>query len=201
MAGALRCASEASWYVLVCVLYITHYLGCTALAMLIAGNKIYVANVGDTRAVLRRGGKAVRLTYDHKPYNPEEVKRIREVGGFVSGDVGRVNGVIAVARSIGDFCAYLLMCIRSCRHSPQDLDIKPYVSAEPHLNELELTPEDDLIVIGCDGVWDVLSDEEAVAIAASTPDPQRAAALVRDAAYADASEDNISTLVIRLKSA
>src|SRR5262245_56993979 len=74
--------------------------------MLIAGNKLYVANVGDTRALLRRGGKAVRLTYDHKPYNPEEVKRIRDVGGFVSGDVGRVNGVIAVARSIGDFCAY-----------------------------------------------------------------------------------------------
>lgn len=75
--------------------------------MLIAGNKLYSANVGDTRAVLKRGTKAVRLSHDHKPYNPEEISRIRECGGFVSGDVGRVNGVIAVARSIGDFCAYL----------------------------------------------------------------------------------------------
>lgn len=74
------------------------------------------------------------------------------------------------------------------------------MSAEPFLNEVELTPEDELVVIACDGVWDVLSDEEVVTIAASTPDPQRAALLIRNAAYADASEDNISALVIRLKS-
>lgn len=166
---------------------------------LIAGNRLYVANVGDTRAVLRRGGKAIRLTHDHKPYDAEEISRIREVGGFVSGDVGRVNGVIAVARSIGDFCTRSpLTCVLLLT---LDTDIKPFVSAEPFLNEVELTPEDDLLIIGCDGVWDVLSDDEAATIAASTPDAQHAALLLRDAAYADSSEDNISTLVVRLKNA
>lgn len=166
---------------------------------LIAGTKLYVANVGDTRAVLRRGGHAVRLSRDHKPYDPDEIARIREGGGFVSGEVGRVNGVIAVARSIGDFCAPSPRSLGQALHSHSPhADIKPFVSAEPYLHEVDLTPEDDLLVVGCDGVWDVLSDEEGLAIAGSIPDLHLAAARLRDAAYVDNSDDNISVLVVKL---
>lgn len=51
---------------------------------------LYTANVGDARAVLCRGGKAVRLTYDHKGSDVQEAKRITDAGGFVMNN--RVNG-------------------------------------------------------------------------------------------------------------
>lgn len=66
-----------------------------------AKRMLFVANVGDSRAVLCRGGKAVRLTIDHKASLPEEAKRIREAGGFI-GRNKRVNGVLAISRALGD---------------------------------------------------------------------------------------------------
>lgn len=51
--------------------------GCTACVVLIAGDKLYCANAGDSRSVLSRSGKSVALSFDHKPSNPEEEKRIK----------------------------------------------------------------------------------------------------------------------------
>jgi len=73
--------------------------GCTAVLSLIRlepGNDdrkkrvLYTANVGDARSVLCRGGKAIRLTYDHKGTDQFETKRITEKGGFLLNN--RVNG-------------------------------------------------------------------------------------------------------------
>ncbi|KAJ2546147.1 phosphatase 2C, partial [Coemansia sp. RSA 1933] len=61
---------------------------------------LFCANVGDARAVLSQGGSAVRLTYDHKGDDPREIERIFESGGYVFN--GRVNGVLAVTRALGD---------------------------------------------------------------------------------------------------
>jgi hypothetical protein len=61
----------------------TFTCGCTALVLLVADYKAYIANLGDCRAVLSRGGQAVALTVDHTPKLPEEVVRIRELGGYV----------------------------------------------------------------------------------------------------------------------
>ncbi|KAK8696694.1 hypothetical protein V6N13_001826 [Hibiscus sabdariffa] len=78
--------------------------GSTAvIAILINGIRLWVANVGDSRAVLSRGGQAIQMTTDHEPNT--ERGSIENRGGFVSnmpGDVPRVNGQLAVSRAFGD---------------------------------------------------------------------------------------------------
>eukprot|EP00878_Enallax_costatus_P018467 GHUV01019442.1.p1 GENE.GHUV01019442.1~~GHUV01019442.1.p1 ORF type:complete len:267 (+),score=81.84 GHUV01019442.1:180-980(+) len=76
--------------------------GTTALAAVVWGNTLYVANAGDSRAVLSRRGKALELSRDHKPSDPLEQQRIEACGGFVCAD-DRLCGQIGVSRAIGDF--------------------------------------------------------------------------------------------------
>lgn len=103
---------------------------------------LYCANCGDARAVLSHAGQAVRLTYDHKGADESEQARIVALGGFVV--MNRVNGILAVTRSLGD------------------RTMKEYVSGEPYVTESVLDEKDELLILACDGVWDVLSDQEAV---------------------------------------
>lgn len=65
---------------------------------------MYVANAGDSRAVMCRSGKAIALSIDHKPTSDSERKRIEAAGGFVSeiGGICRVNGNLNLSRAIGD---------------------------------------------------------------------------------------------------
>lgn len=93
---------------------------------------LYCANAGDARGVLCRAGKAVRLTYDHKGSDKQEAKRIMDAGGFVMS--GRVNGVLAVTRSLGDS------------------SMKEYVVGAPYTTETELGEDDEFLILACDGV-------------------------------------------------
>lgn len=79
------------------------FVGCTATVVLISPTHIYCANAGDSRSVLARsvGQQCVPLSEDHKPDNKEESTRIHTAGGFV--EENRVNGSLALSRSIGDF--------------------------------------------------------------------------------------------------
>jgi adenylate cyclase len=155
--------------------------GATAVAVLFVANRLLVANVGDTRVVLSRAGSAVRLSYDHKPDLPEEEERIRALGGFV-GDDQRVNAVLAVSRAFGDFA------------------LDPFVLCDPYISDTQLTDADEFLIIACDGVWDVLSDQQAVDLV-RTCDPTKAATVLRDYAYMYGSMDNISVVVLKLDQA
>jgi len=93
---------------------------------------LYCANAGDARGVLCRSGKAVRLTYDHKGSDKQEAKRITDAGGFVMS--GRVNGVLAVTRSLGDS------------------SMKEFVVGAPYTTETELCSDDEFLILACDGV-------------------------------------------------
>ena len=116
----------------------------TCLLRVINGVRVCnVANVGDSRAILCRGGKAIRLTKDHKPTDPEETARVVASGGFI-GRFGRVNGILAISRALGDHM------------------LKAVVSASPYTYDIEVVNEDDFIILACDGVWDVMSDQDAV---------------------------------------
>ena len=100
---------------------------------------LYVANVGDSRAVLSRSGKADRLSIDHKADNPDEVARIKGTGGIVIDN--RVGGVLAVTRAFGD-------------HSLK----KAGLIATPYVAKITLKPFDKYLIIASDGIWDELSD-------------------------------------------
>ena len=103
---------------------------------------LHIANVGDARAVLSYKGQPKRLTYDHKATDEKEQKRIEEAGGFVLR--GRVLGILAVARSFGDH------------------GLKQFVSARPHITITEVLPEHDFVALCCDGIFDVMEDEDVV---------------------------------------
>lgn len=157
--------------------------GTTAVVALFDGQNLIVANVGDSRAVLDRGRLGVkRLSHDHKADDPDEIKRIESLGGFVKPktafDVARVNGDIAIARALGD--KYF----------------GEFVSPRPYISETQLTKNDKRLILACDGVWDVISDEEAVDLIAEVKDSQRASEILKNEALRRGSTDNISVMII-----
>jgi serine/threonine protein phosphatase PrpC len=111
---------------------------------------LHTANAGDSRAILCRGGKGIRLTVDHKPTLPEETKRIKAAGGVVTPNK-RVNGTLAVSRALGDHFLKAGSQVPTVddRFIIQDVDI---VTAVPHTDHIELTSEDTHLILACDGV-------------------------------------------------
>jgi protein phosphatase 1G len=126
--------------------------GCTANFALIKDGFLHVANAGDSRSVLCRNGVAVEMSFDHKPESEIERTRIYKAGGMVTGE-GRVNGNLNLSRSLGDF-EY------KTNHSlPVE---EQMITSNPDIKSIQLTPEDEFLFLACDGVWDILSCQEAV---------------------------------------
>jgi len=125
--------------------------GATAVTVLLVGKEMYVANCGDSRGVLCRGGHAVELSLDHKPTDPTEFNRIRNAGGLVQS--GRVMGDLNLSRALGDMQYKKVEGLK-----PEE----QMVTAYPDLRRFEITDEDEFFVLACDGIWDVKSNQEAV---------------------------------------
>ena len=122
--------------------------GTTAVVAVITGDKLTVGNAGDSRCVLGRAGTAVDMSIDHKPDMEEERKRIYDAGAVIV--EGRVNGNINLSRSIGDL------------EYKENADLPPErqaVTAFPEIKECTLGPNDDFLIIACDGIWDVLTSQ------------------------------------------
>lgn len=126
--------------------------GTTAVVALIRGKQLIVANAGDSRCVVSENGKAVDMSYDHKPEDEVELARIKNAGGKVTMD-GRVNGGLNLSRAIGDH-----FYKRNKALPPED----QMISAMPDVKILTLNEEHDFMVIACDGIWNVLSSQEVV---------------------------------------
>ncbi|EZA50918.1 hypothetical protein DMN91_012806 [Ooceraea biroi] len=127
------------------------HAGTTVIALLIKDNILYSANAGDSRAVASISGMTVPLSRDHKPTLKDERKRIEAAGGFV--EYKRVNGNLALSRALGDF-----IFKRNDRKSPQE----QIVTAFPEVQEFSITEEWEFVVLACDGIWDVMTNEEVV---------------------------------------
>eukprot|EP00943_MAST-04B_sp_MAST-4B-sp1_P009896 g9896.t1 len=123
--------------------------GSTACVILLDTKKykIYCSNLGDSRALLCRGNQCIQLSFDQKPAHPRETAFTVENGGFISGD--RINGSLGVARAIGDM--YF-----------KDEDYR-YMNNEPDITEMALTPQDRFLLCACDGLYDVMNNNEIIA--------------------------------------
>ncbi len=134
-------------------------VGCTAISVLITPRSFVSANAGDSRAVLCRGGKVVALSHDHKPNDTIEEARIIKAGGTIEETQGgarthyRVNGNLNLSRAIGDL---------EYKKNPSLLPSEQIITSTPDVFQLERSSEDEFLILACDGVWDVLSNEDAV---------------------------------------
>jgi len=135
------------------------FMGCTASVCCIRRDRVVVANAGDCRAVLSRGGKAIDMSEDHKPNLPVEHARIQKAGGSISKhkvgqkSVYRINGDLSLSRAIGD-----LRYKQNKSLSAKD----QMVCCMPDVRIFNRVPEDEFMVIACDGVWDVLESQDVV---------------------------------------
>lgn len=190
--------------------------GTTATILYVTELSIVVANVGDSRAVMpswtrntegQEDVTPLQLTIDHVASSFEEQIEIKKRGGFVSsaGGVLRVNGNLAVSRSLGD------------------TKLSPYLSRVPHvfaltkneakercgqhsnLPELDIVDTPCFIVLASDGLWDVMSNQEAVdmvvqVIRANKGNSayQEAAELLTQESYVRGSLDNIGVCVVAI---
>ena len=164
--------------------------GSTLLALLMLDDKLYIANVGDCRAVVGRGAEPTQVTRDHKPLCAQEKERIAQADpmAVITSD-GYMYGELAVARGIGS----------------QHLKLDPSKRAftfEPEMHTVHLAREDDFVVLATDGLWDKVSNKEAVVTArkslASSRDPEACARALVDRAQRQQSSDNISVVVLCL---
>ncbi|XP_072952285.1 probable protein phosphatase 2C 62 isoform X1 [Typha angustifolia] len=157
--------------------------GSTAVtAILIDGEDLVVANIGDSRAVISKNGVAEQLSTDHEP--DKERKSIEDKGGFVSnlpGDVPRVDGQLAVARAFGD---------RS---------LKAHLSSEPAVVREVIDDETESLILASDGLWKVISNQEAVSAIKDIKDPQAAAKHLTEEALTKKSKDDISCIVVKFQ--
>uniref|UniRef100_A0A9J7Z1P8 Protein phosphatase 1G n=1 Tax=Cyprinus carpio carpio TaxID=630221 RepID=A0A9J7Z1P8_CYPCA len=126
--------------------------GTTAVVALIRGKQLIVANAGDSRCVVSEKGKAVDMSYDHKPEDELELTRIKNAGGKVTMD-GRVNGGLNLSRAIGDH-----FYKRNKTLPPEE----QMISSLPDVKVLTLSEDHEFMVIACDGIWNVMSSQEVV---------------------------------------
>ncbi|RZC04335.1 putative protein phosphatase 2C 13 isoform B [Glycine soja] len=162
--------------------------GTTALTALVLGRHLLVANAGDCRAVLCRRGVAVEMSNDHRPSYLPEQRRVEELGGFI--DDGYLNGYLSVTRALGDWDLKF------------PLGAASPLTAEPDVRLVTLTEDDEFLIIGCDGIWDVMSSQVAVSLVRRGlrrhDDPQQCAReLVKEALRLNTS-DNLTVIVVYL---
>ena len=126
--------------------------GCTACVLGVdeGKKKLYFANAGDSRVVMCKKGIAEAMSEDHKPELETEKTRIYKADGWIS--EGRVKGNLNLTRGFGDL------------EYKQNKNLKPeeqMITANPDIKVIDFSSDIDFVIIGCDGIWDCLKNQEA----------------------------------------
>jgi serine/threonine protein phosphatase PrpC len=152
--------------------------GCTCAAVFVKDDVCFVGGVGDSRVVRVTSQRAQRITTDAKPTNRDEYERLRANGLTINAD-SRIGRKLAVARAFGDFW------------------MGQTIFVPPEIISFGIEDDDDALIIACDGVWDVIDDETAGNIVRKAVTAADAAVALKSFAYAMASKDNISVIVVK----
>lgn len=155
------------------------HTGSSATVVYLVGNDMFVANVGDAMAILVcSNGDSKVLTRKHEPGFGTELERIRESGGWVSRN-GKLNEVLDVSRSFGYF------------------NLIPAIQAAPHIHEVQLNDQDELLILASREVWEYIPHQTAVDIVwLYKGDLMRAAHRLRDIAIAYGATNKIMVMLI-----
>jgi serine/threonine protein phosphatase PrpC len=208
------------------------YSGCTVVGAFLQDRRLTVLNVGDSRAVLCRAGEAFAMSTDHKPDRPDEKSRIECAGGSVLANrelnmmklhqinpriIEEMNIPQRLAEFVGYINVYRIMGELATSRSLGDAEYKgvkqeefwkqkfsaDLVISEPEIVEVTLGDEDDFLVLACDGLWDVMSNQEAVDFVSAeylraSSAEKIARRLVKEAMRLG-SQDNITVIIVFFK--
>ncbi|KAJ3676047.1 hypothetical protein LUZ60_003459 [Juncus effusus] len=168
--------------------------GTTALTAFVFGRFLVIANAGDCRAVLSRRGTAMDLSQDHRTSHPLERQHVLSSGGVIYD--GYLNGILSVTRALGDWDLKSPSNVTSS--DVNSIPDSPLI-ADPEFQHLILGEEDEFLIIGCDGIWDALTSQQAVGIVRQGlrrhEDPDRCARELVNAALCK-SVDNLTVIVV-----
>lgn len=169
--------------------------GSTAVCAIVTPTHMIIANLGDSRAVVSRKTGTPFGTEDHKPYNDRERERIVGAGGSVM--IQRINGSLAVSRAFGDFEYKNCPGLRPCEQ---------LVSPEPDVYVLERSQEnDEFLVLACDGVYDVMENDQLCNFVRGRLHVENDLALVcndvLDACLSRGSRDNMTMIIVCFEAA
>ncbi|VVB02121.1 unnamed protein product [Arabis nemorensis] len=156
--------------------------GSTAVtAIVVDGKKLVVANVGDSRAILcsTKTDHVKQITVDHEPDKEKDL--VESKGGFVSkksGNVPRVDGQLAMTRAFGDG------------------RLKEHITVRPDIEIVEIDDDTKFLILASDGLWKVVSNEEAWDRIEEIGNAEEAAKALINEALARGSKDDISCVVV-----
>lgn len=152
--------------------------GSTLAFSFIRDGKCYVLGVGDSRIVRVRKNDCIRVTTDQKPLTKSEFRRLQDKGFNVNNE-GRINRKLAISNTLGDFW------------------IGDGFFEQPTVTSFDIDEEDVGLIIACDGLWDVVSDEHASSVVRRAHTSSDAATTLKNYALSLQSKDNVSVLVVK----
>ncbi|OII74892.1 PP2C-like phosphatase [Cryptosporidium ubiquitum] len=163
--------------------------GSTAIVCCITSSTLCIANLGDSRAILCKCGRAYSLTKDHRiKSNFEERERVKSEGGTFD-DEGYLSGNLAVSRAFGNWDVSNGMKLQG-------------LSSTPEIYVHNITHEDEFLLIACDGIFESFMDQEAISLIRraliENSDPNVAAEKLISAALQRQALDNLSTIIVVL---
>ncbi|KAG2774533.1 hypothetical protein PC129_g2091 [Phytophthora cactorum] len=167
-------------------------VGSTGLFAIVTPKDIVCANVGDSRCIMSNAKipEVLQLSVDHKPDLEFEKQRIVAAGGTVFR--GRVCGGVAVSRSFGDLWF------------KRNAELKPHqqlVTSEPCVRVQRRDPADEFLVLCCDGIYDVMSNDQLRKFIRSklkngVKNPKDISEMLLDECLAKGSRDNMSAVIV-----
>jgi protein phosphatase 2C family protein 2/3 len=169
--------------------------GSTAAVALFHNLSLYIANIGDSEALLIKKTadgqwEPEALTTLHKPSDPSEKERIEKLGGHVF--FGRLFGALAVSRSFGDSKFKIPKTAQN------------FVSWEPAIKKVDIVPEQHkFLVLACDGLWDVMNHQQVSdfvikARYEQNKNPAEISKMLVREALNKRTEDNVTAIVVCL---